>query len=69
MLVLGSKLLVVGDLLFNLSDSGLQTRLLQCLRLLVGIDLLLGNQVIEGFSGILGNDGIDFCGRILYKAT
>jgi hypothetical protein len=66
-LVLDSKLLVVADLLLNLGNRCLERRLLQGLSLLVGIDLLLGNKVVQGFAFVLGDDGIDLGSRVLYK--
>lgn len=62
-------LLELGDLVFNLSDSSLQGGLLEGLGLLVIVDLLFGNKVVEGFSRVLCDDGINLCGSILYGAA
>jgi hypothetical protein len=68
-LVLGSELLVVANLLLSLRNGGLKGRLLKDLGLLVVVDLLLFNQVIKRLVGVFGDDGIDFAERVLVKKT
>lgn len=57
------KLLVLGDLFFDLCDLRLESGFLQGLGFLVGIDLLFSNELVEGFAGVLCEDAVDFgCG-------
>lgn len=53
------------DLLFELRELGLEGRLLEGLGFLVEIDLLGGYEVIERYTWILRNDGVDFLGGSL----
>lgn len=50
------------ELLLELDKLGLQSGLLQSLSLLVGIDLALVDEIVQGERRVLGDDGIDFCG-------
>ena len=59
------KLLVLRNLFLQLSDLSLQGWLLQRLGLLVGIDLFLRDQVVQGFPRILSNDVVDLGRGIL----
>lgn len=62
--ILGGKLLEVQDLVFELGDGGLEGGFLQGLGLLIGIDLLFGDKLVQRFTLVLGDDGVDFGGRI-----
>src|ERR1700710_935370 len=55
-----SKGTKVGELFFELGHLSLETRLLQKLGLLIGVELLLGNEVVNGDARILSNDAIGF---------
>ena len=55
-------LLVLGELLLELEQLGLQRRLLQVGGLLVGIDDLGSHKVIERLGAVLGDDGVDLGG-------
>jgi hypothetical protein len=57
----------LSDLLLDLSDGGLERRLLQCLRFLVHVNLLLCNQFVERFAGVFCDDSIDLCGCVLHR--
>lgn len=62
-LVVRSKLLVLGYLLLNLCDLCLQGGFLQNLGFLVGVDLLLGDELLKRFSWVLCDNAIDLgCG-------
>ena len=56
-------LLVLGELLLELEQLGLQRGLLQVGGLLVGIDDLGGHEVVEGPGAVLGNEGVNL-GRV-----
>lgn len=58
-------LLVLGQLLLELGDLGLQSRLLQDLGFLVRIDDLGGNKLVEGLSSMLAQEGIGLGGMSL----
>lgn len=63
LLVMRGELLVLGDLFLDLCDLGLESGFLQGLGFLVGVDFLFGNELIEGFAGVLCEDAVDFgCG-------
>lgn len=64
-LVVRGKLLVLSDLFLKLCNVGLQGWFLQCLCLLVLVDLLLRDELIERLSGILCNNTVDFRGGVL----
>jgi hypothetical protein len=61
-----SELFEVGDLLLDLGDIGLEGGLLQRLGFLVGVDLLVGDELVQRLSGVLGQDGVDFGGGVLW---
>lgn len=65
LLILGSKLLVDGDLFFDLSSGLLKGSLSLVLGLLVTVDLLIRDQLIERLIFVLGEDGIDLGAGIL----
>lgn len=52
-------------LLLQLRNGDLKSRFLQGLRLLVIVDLLLRNQLIQCLFRVLGDDSVNFSGRIL----
>lgn len=64
-LVLLVELLVLGDLLLELGEGGVEGWLLEDLCLLVGVDLASGYQFVEGLSGVLFEDIVDFGGVCL----
>ena len=59
------KLLVVRNLLLQLRNGGLKNRFLQCLCLLILVDLLLRNELVERLVGVVGDDGVHFGGSVL----
>jgi hypothetical protein len=65
LLILGSKLFVVGDLLFCLGDGSLESGPLEVLCLLVVVDLLFLDELVQRFSRVLGDDSINLCAGIL----
>jgi len=65
-LVLLVELLVLGDLLLELGEGGVEGWLLQDLGLLVGVDLASSYQFIEGLSGVLFEDVVDLGGVCLW---
>jgi hypothetical protein len=67
--ILGSKLFVVGDLLFSLGNGSLESRFLQVLGLLVVVDLLLLDELVKRLSRVFGEDGIDFGAGILKRRS
>ena len=67
--IVDRKLLVTSDLVLILNNRSLQGGLLQNLSLLVGVDLLFGDQLIERFLGIFGEDAIQFGGSVLSEPS
>ena len=68
--VVGVDLLVLGELLLHLGDLGLQAGLLEDLGLLVGVDNAVGDELVEGLSGMFGEErirsgGVDLRGIII----
>lgn len=59
------KLLVLGDLFLDLCDLRLESRFLEGLCFLVGVDLLFGDELVEGFARIFCEDAVDFCCGVL----
>lgn len=68
-LVLLVELLVLGDLLLELGEGGVEGRLLQDLCLLVGVDLAGSYQFIEGLSRVLFEDIVDLGGVCLWDTS
>lgn len=55
------------NLLLNLCNGCLKSGLLQGLGFLVRIDLLLSNEVVQGFALVLSDDGVDLGSRVLFN--
>ena len=67
LLILGSEVLVMADLLFSLGSSSLQSTFPQVLGPLVTVDLLLLDQLVKRLIRVFGKDGIDLGTGILRK--
>lgn len=62
-------LLVLGKLLLVLLNLGLQSRLLQVLGLLIGVDSTGSNEFVESLASVLRDDVIDLgCVGLWHKA-
>lgn len=67
LLILGSKLLIVGDLLFSMGNGSLEGGFLQVLCLLVMIDFLFFDELVKRLSSVFGENGIDLGAGILKR--